>query len=131
MPCGAKTGLFSFFFTEQHSLINNSIKLPSIFLKGTEKIISSLSFRSYYNDIANIIRGLDPNKTHIPDMISTRMLKICGESISKSLEVMFKSRFSFLINGEKEMRFQFIKKEISWCQETSVPFHYFQYMGKY
>ena len=93
MPCGAKTGLFSFFFTEQRSLINKSIKLPSIFLKGTEKIISSLSFRSYYNDIANIIRGLDPNKTHIPDMISTRMLKICGESISKSLEVMFKSRF--------------------------------------
>ena len=31
------------------------------------------------------------SKYHDHDMISIRMLKICGESISKPLEIMFKS----------------------------------------
>ena len=42
------------FFPEQCFLINNSSKLPSTFLKRTEKVISSISFIS--NDIAKIIR---------------------------------------------------------------------------
>ena len=67
----------------------NSSKLPSTFLKRTDKFISSISFSS--NDIARIIRDLDPNKAHGHDMISIRMLKICGESISKPLGMIFKS----------------------------------------
>ena len=36
---------------------------------------------------AKIIKNLDPNKAQGHDMSSIRMLKICGESILKSLEL--------------------------------------------
>ena len=84
-----KAEIFNSFFAEQCSLINNSSKLPSTFLERTDKFIWSLSFNG--NDITRIIRDLDPNKAPGHDMISIRMLKICGESISKSLEIIFKS----------------------------------------
>ena len=80
-----KAEIFNSFFAEQCSLMNNSSKLLSIFLKRTDKFISSISFSS--NDIARIIQDLDPNKAHDHDMISIRMLKICSESISKPLEI--------------------------------------------
>ena len=70
-----KAEIINSFFAEKCSLINNSSKLPSTFLKRTDKFISSISFSS--NDIARIIRDLDPNKAHVHDMISIRMLKIC------------------------------------------------------
>ena len=63
--------------------MNNSSKIHSIFLKRTDKFSS--------NDIAKIIRGLGPSKAHSHDMISISMLKICGESISKPLKIIFKS----------------------------------------
>ena len=53
----------------------------------TEKSISSITFNS--NDIATIIRSLDPNKAHGHDMISIRMLNICGKPICKPLELFF------------------------------------------
>ena len=37
-------------------------------------------------DTAKIFSGLNPNKAHDHDMISIRMLKICGEPICKPLE---------------------------------------------
>ena len=83
-----KARIFISFFAQQCSLMNNSSKLPSTFLKRTEKVISSISFSS--NDIVEIIRDLDPNEAHGHDMVSIRMLKICGESISKLLEIIFK-----------------------------------------
>ena len=84
-----KAEIFNSFFAEQCSLMNNSSKLPSTFLKRTDKFISSILFSS--NDIDRIIRDLDPNKADGHDMISIRTLKICGESISKPLEIIFKS----------------------------------------
>ena len=68
--------------------MNNSSKLSSTFLKRTDKFISSISLRS--KDIARIIRDLEPNQAH-GHMISIPMLIICGESISKPLEIIFKS----------------------------------------
>ena len=45
-------------------------------LKRADKFISSISFSS--NNIARIIRDLDPNKAHGHEMISIRVLKVCG-----------------------------------------------------
>ena len=78
-----KAEIFNFFFAEQCSLINNSSKLSSTFLKRTDKFISSIPFNS--NDIIRIIRDLDPNKTYGHDMIG--MLKISDEFIKKPLEI--------------------------------------------
>ena len=42
------------------------------------------------DEIAKIIQNLDSNKVHGHDNISIRMLKICGSSIYKPLEMIFK-----------------------------------------
>ena len=84
-----KTELFNNLFADQCSLIKNSSVLPSVLFKRTENVISSIDFGS--DDIAKIIQMLDPNKAHGHNMISIRMLKICGNSIYKSLQLIFPS----------------------------------------
>ena len=44
-----------------------------------------------------IIQNLNPNKAHDPDKVSIRMIKICGKSLSKPFEMVFKS---CVIKGE-------------------------------
>ena len=58
-----------------------------------------------------IIKNLDPNKAHGHDMIGIRMLKICGESILKPLELVFKSCIE---SG---------KFPIEWKKANVVPVH--------
>ena len=41
------------------------------------------------SDIAKIISYLDPNKAHGHDMLSIRMIKLCGNSICKPLSIIF------------------------------------------
>ena len=65
----------------------NSRELPSNFLKKT--VISAITFTC--DDIATLIKNLDPNKTHGHDMISIRMLKLCGKSICKLPDLIFQS----------------------------------------
>ena len=84
-----KAELFNSFFAKQCSIIQNSSKLPLTLNKKTNNSISSITFNR--NDIATIIRSLDPNKAHGYDMISIRMLKICDKSICKPLELIFQS----------------------------------------
>ena len=43
------------------------------------------------NDIENIIKNLDPNKSHSCEVHSICILKLCGESINKFLNLLFKS----------------------------------------
>ena len=70
-----KAGLFNAFFAKQCSLIKNSSKLPSHLHYLNGNCLSSVSFSQ--DDIARIIKNLDPNKAHGHDNISIRMLKIC------------------------------------------------------
>ena len=84
-----KAELFNNFFANQCFPKKNSSVLPSVLFKRTENVISSIDFGS--DDIAKIIQKLDPNKSHGHDMISVRMLKICGNSIYKPLQLIFRS----------------------------------------
>ena len=74
-----KAKLFNAFFAKRCSLIKNS-----------NKLISHLHYLLKYIYIFKIIQNLDPNKVHGHDNISIRMLKICGSSIYKPLEMIFK-----------------------------------------
>ena len=67
----------------------SSSKLLIDFSKRTNNLLSTISFTK--DVIANIIKNLNPNKAHGFDIISIRMLKICGASILKHLELIFKS----------------------------------------
>ena len=77
-----KAEIFDALFAKQCSLIKKSSKLPSHLHYLTDNRLSSVSVSQ--DNIAKIIQNLDPNN------ISIRMLKICGSSIYKPLEMIFK-----------------------------------------
>ena len=76
-----KAELFNHFFVNQCSL-------PQL----TSKCLDSIHFSS--SDIIKIISRLDPNKAHGHDMLSIRMIKLCGNSICKPLSIIFKDCLS-------------------------------------
>ena len=71
-----KAKLFNTFFAEHCSLPKNNSELPKTVLFLTEKRLSNVQISN--ENVTKIINNLDPNKTHGHDMISTRMLKLCG-----------------------------------------------------
>ena len=105
-----KEELFNVIFAKQCSLINKSSKLfwhlhyltdncfwhlhyltDNCFWHLhylTDNCLSSVSFSQ--DSIAKIIQNVDPNKAHGRDNINIRMLKVCGSSIYKPLEMIFK-----------------------------------------
>ena len=76
------------FFSKQYSLISNNSSLPNYINYTTEKRLSTVTIS--VDDIGKIIQNLDSNKAHGHDNISIRMLKICGNSIYKPLEIIFR-----------------------------------------
>ena len=99
--------IFNDFFTKQYTLVENISKLPTNSFKRTNNLLSTLSFTK--DDIAKIIKNLNLNKAYGFDMMSIRMLKICGDSMLKPLELIFRS---CLENG---------KFPIEWKKANVVP----------
>ena len=81
--------IFNTFFAEQCSIIANKSVLPSRLTLLTENSLANCHFSK--KDNLQIIRNLESNKAHGHDMISIRMLKLCGDSICKPLELIFKT----------------------------------------
>ena len=82
-----KTELFNHFFVNQCSLSSKNSVLPTDLPQLTNKCLDSINFSS--SDIAKIISHLDPNKAHCHDVLSTRMIKLCVNSICKPLSIIF------------------------------------------
>ena len=80
--------LFNSFFAKQCSLIKNESKLPSRLRFLTDKHLSMIKFVNA--DISEIIQNLNPNKSHGHEKISIRMFKLCGDSLRRPLELIFK-----------------------------------------
>ena len=78
---------FNSFFADQCSP-SGSVLSSELPLR-TESTLSSCHFKK--DDILRIINNLDPNKAHDHAKISIHMLKICGDSICKSLNIIFKT----------------------------------------
>ena len=87
-----KAELFNHFFVNQCSLLSNNSVLPTNLPQLTSKCLDSIHFSS--SDIVKIISRLDPNKAHGHDMLSIRMIKLCGNSICKPLSIIFKDCLS-------------------------------------
>ena len=90
-----KAQIFNNFFAKQCSLVENTSKLLSDSFKRIKNLLTILFIK---DDIAKIIKNLNPNKAHGFDMISLGfdmislgMLKICTASILKPLELILKS----------------------------------------
>ena len=106
-----KAQIFSDFYAKQCTLVENTSKLPTDSFKRTNNLLSTLLFTK--DDIAKIIKNLNPNKVNGFDMISIRMLKICGDSIFKPLELISNHVLrmtTFPSNGKKLILSQFVKK---------------------
>ena len=73
-------------FNSQNSEIS---KIPSECPRKSNESLHSITFE--INDIEKIIKNLEANKSHGHDMLSICMLKLCGESIYKPLNLIFKS----------------------------------------
>ena len=68
-------------------MIKNDTKLPSHLNYKTDNRFLTVNFS--IDDIAKILQNLDPNKAHGDDKISIYILKLCGNSICKPLELIF------------------------------------------
>ena len=83
-----KVEFFNAFFAKQCSLLDNSSSLSNKLNYLTEKCLTNIRFSKDF--IAKIKQNLDPKKAHGHDQISIRMLKICGKTICKPLECIFR-----------------------------------------
>ena len=101
--------LFNSHFTTQCSLMSNISKLPLHIHYLTDSRLSIVSFSQ--DKISKVIQNLDPNKAHGHDNITIHMLKLCGPSIYKPLEIIFN---------------QLIKASVfpsEWKKSNIVPVH--------
>ena len=78
---------FLILILQRCSLTGNSSKLSLHIQYLTDNRLSCVSFS--HDKIAKVIQKLDPNKAHGHNNISIRMLKVCGPSIYKHLEIIF------------------------------------------
>ena len=105
-------------FVNQCSLLSNNSVLPTNLPQLTSKCLDSIHFSS--SDIAKIISRLDSNKAHGHDKLSIRMIKLCGNSICKTLSIIFKDRLNegkSLMNGKK-LTYPYIRKETKRVWKT-------------
>ena len=84
-----KAEIFNSHFSKQFTPLINNSKIPSEYPRKSNESLCSITFE--INDIEKIIKNLDPNKSHGQDIFSICMLKLCGESIYKPLNLIFKS----------------------------------------
>ena len=75
----------------------------------TEKRLDNVIFS--IQEIGNTIQGFDPSKAHCQDNISIPMLKICGNSICKTLEIIYKECLSLSL------------LPLEWKKGNTVPVH--------
>ena len=102
---------------------NNLVKLTNKLLDsanfstdGISKIINNLA--KIINNLAKIINNLDPHKARGHDMVSLRMIKLCGNSPWKPLSTFFndclrEGYFPFFLIEKKLMLYLFTRKEIN------------------
>ena len=72
-----------------NALIPNNSIFPSELKLLTAHTLTSCDFPE--PDILQVINNQDSNKAHGHDMISIRMLKLCGEAICRPLNIIFKT----------------------------------------
>ena len=84
-----KAEIFNYFFAKQCSLINSDSSLPCEIIKKTNNCLYSVRFST--EDTLQIINNLDSNKAHGDDEISIRIMKICGSSVCRPLQIIYKS----------------------------------------
>ena len=106
--------------------------MPSYLTLRKESVLSS--FRFAKENILQIIHNLDPSIAHGYDEISIRMLKMCGDSICRPLNIIFKTCLrigKFFSEWKKANIFPIHKKGYKQTVKTTVLFHFYRSVVKY
>jgi hypothetical protein len=82
-----KCEVFNQYFKNQCTLVDTTSTLP-LFARTTDLSLTNVNFIE--NDILKHIRKLNINKAHGHDGIPIRILKLCGDSITLPLYIIFK-----------------------------------------
>ena len=104
----ATASIFNNYFASTCTPIKNASVLPLFSYKTSSRINS---FKVSESDILSIIKSLDSTKTHGYDSLSTRMIKMCIESITLPLKIIFQESL-------KKVKFPEI-----WKKANVVPEH--------
>ena len=127
-----KSEIFNSFFADQYSPISNGNVIPSELSLRADSTLSKCHFGK--EDILRIINNLDPNKAHDYDEISIRMLKVCGDSICRPLNIILKT---CLRTGKFPLQWKktniasihfFMNKQVV---KTTVLLHFYRFVEKY
>ena len=81
-----KCSLFNSYFQSQCTVVNTSSVLPP-FVKKTTFTFDKINFSK--SQITTLIRKLNTNKSHGHDGITANLLKLCDDSISTPLEIIY------------------------------------------
>ena len=103
-----KCEVFSSYFARQCPLFVNNSQLPTRFTTHSESVLTSVDF--FVEQVINIIKKQDPRKAHGHDKISIAMLKVCGDSINKSIANIFKNFYERIFPND-------------WKKADVVPIH--------
>ena len=98
-----KANIFNNYFASICTPIKNTSVLPPFSYKINTRINS---FKVTESDILSIIKSLDSTKAHGHDNLSIRITKMCSESITLSLKIIFQEslkRENFQKFGKKQM----------------------------
>ena len=88
----------------------------------------------YSFSLGKIIQNSNPNKAHGHDNISKRMIRICGSTIYRPLETIFKDALStglFPSEWKKGSIGPSHKKSDKQVLKTAAPFHCSQFVGRF
>ena len=97
----------------------------------TNKSLDSVNFST--DNIPKIINNLNPNKAHVHDMLTIRMIKLCGNSICKPLSITFNDCLkeeTFPSDWKKVHVVPVHKNEDKWCLKNYKPIPYFNFPAK-
>ena len=84
-----KEKCFNSCFVEHCTPLVNIMKLPSVLTVYTDSLLESFHFSA--DHVGDLIKKLDLSKSHGHEMIRICFLKLCGDSILKPMEIIFKN----------------------------------------
>ena len=76
------------YFAEQYPPRVNDSNISPVLIVNNEPLLESFHFSAEH--VGDIIKQLDLNKANRHGMISIRMLKVCGNSTWRPLQIIFK-----------------------------------------
>ena len=81
-----KAKIFNNYFVSQCRLFESNSTLPSFEYLTNSKLVDIIIST---NEISEILIGLDVKKSHGPDKISAKMIKLCGNELALPLKIIF------------------------------------------